>query len=146
MLKIVPTDFVSLDSFPLRWRWTDSQHNSLPVDRLAQIRPLGATKAAEVDAIGRRIADPIPLNATAFDSSSDQNAREWLGCTLPADDTNVLVSWSRDLAVHTPVELFIEYWDDFCYPSSDDVLVVALSGAWILRYTHWETMHFWKLS
>lgn len=145
MLKLDPTDFVLLDSFALRWRWTDSKHNVLAHDQLAQIRPLTAASAAELDAIGRQIADPVPANSTAFDSSSEQNAREWLRCTLPSEDALVLVSWNRELAVQVPAKLFVEYWDDFCYPSSDDVLVVPLSGAWILRYTHCETLHFWKL-
>jgi hypothetical protein len=144
MLNLDPANFVPIEQFVLRWRWTDSRYNLLPADRLAQIRPLEASKAAELDAAARLAADPIPSTAAAFDSSTDQDAREWLARTLPTTATSVLVSWSRDTAVQTTLDLFIKYWDDFCYPSSDDVVVVPPAGDWVLRYTHYEIMYFWR--
>ena len=33
----------------------------------------------------------------------------------------VIVHWDNTTAVETTWEVFAHYWDDFCYPSSDDV-------------------------
>jgi hypothetical protein len=42
----------------------------------------------------------------------------------------------------TSWEFFTAHWDDFCYPLSDDVLVLPDSGAWVLRYHHEEVFYF----
>ena len=48
MFEIEENDFRSLDSFPLKWRWTDSRWNKLPDDALKTIQPLVETKAREL--------------------------------------------------------------------------------------------------
>jgi hypothetical protein len=48
------------------------------------------------------------------------------------------VRWDASTAVRTTWDVFTEYWDDFCYPSSDDVEVFPQSGEWLLLYHHWE--------
>jgi hypothetical protein len=49
--------------------------------------------------------------------------RDWL-TNVMRSGMPIVVSWDADTAVLTDTELFIEHWDDFCYPASDDVTVL----------------------
>ena len=76
-------------------------------------------------------------------SASDSvDVRLWLRSVQPDSQVVVYVSWNRDLAVETSWHILTEYWDDFCYPSSDDVTVVSTSGTWQLVYHHYEQFDF----
>jgi len=48
------------------------------------------------------------------------------------------------LAIETTWSIFTEYWDAFCYPSSDDVTVVPVTGSWRLVYYHYEQFEFYE--
>lgn len=57
-------------------------------------------------------------------------------------ESRILVSWSPDCAVVTTPYIFIKYWNDFCYPSSDDVSIWPENNAWFLRFFHYEEFSF----
>jgi hypothetical protein len=52
------------------------------------------------------------------------------------------VSWDRETALRTSWEFFTAHWDDFCYPLTDDVLIIPDCGSWVLRYHHEEIFYF----
>ncbi len=60
---------------------------------------------------------------------------------IPRDE-RIVVSWSSDIALVTRWDTFLDHWDAFCYPSSDDVTVMPLRGGWALCYYHDELMEF----
>ncbi len=62
---------------------------------------------------------------------------DWLKTELP-NLGEIVVSWHPSTAVMTTMSLFYEYWDDFCYPSSDDVTIAPFSLEWVLSYHHWQ--------
>ena len=74
------------------------------------------------------------------DAPSD--VRERLRGLPPAPDERVLVLWDARTALVTEWAVFVESWDDFCYPSSDDVSVLPLVDDWVLCYRHYEVMQF----
>ncbi|WP_039850188.1 hypothetical protein [Grimontia indica] len=138
----------SIDKFPLKWRWTEEEYCLLSQDELAQITPLSQESAKEVWETSLKFAsdknDFSPNNELFTDISSieaiDQNkVREWLANRLPKCD--IIVSWQPDTAVLTNTDLFIQYWDDFCYGASDDVSVWPKDKSWVLHYWHEEV--FW---
>lgn len=160
MFVVQENDLSSMDDFPLRWRWTDRKYNLLSDVEIEQIRPLRHDKAAELDAITRGLfGGPDPRivgdtgsalrslaathGAVSFDTSGDAlEGRTWLERTLPASDCDVFVSWNKDTAVLTRMSIFVQYWDDFCYPSSDDVAVLPVARDRILYYWHEEVLTF----
>lgn len=75
-------------------------------------------------------------------ASDSREVRRWLRRVQPDSHVRVYVSWSKDLAVEMSWNIFTEYWDDLCYPSSDDVTVVPVSGTWQLVYHHYEQFDF----
>jgi hypothetical protein len=137
-IELAATDFIALEEFELAWRWTD-ETNLLPdVDR-KRIRPLTPSKAAALAPMATHLCEEqrdIPKWL-----STDQSpvfVRRRLEALNIDGDTRILVSWNATTAVVTDWDLFCRYWDDFCYPSSDDVTILPLTGEWVLCYDHSE--------
>jgi len=69
-------------------------------------------------------------------------ARAWLGSLPIAADSRVFVAWNRTTGLSLPWREFIAYWDDFCYPSSDDIFVFPQLGSGTLAWNHYEVFEF----
>lgn len=131
---------MTVQDFPLAWRWTQPSHSVLPAEVLGDIRPLETFVAA---GIGRTVPAESASTTTRGARHSDRDeVRRWLRGVQPDSNARVYVSWSKDLAVETSWDIFTKYWDDFCYPSSDEVTVVPVSGTWQLVYHHYEQFDF----
>ena len=138
------SSFVSLDKFELAWRWTRPTHAVLSADVLARIRPLTAEAAAAVnaEAVIRCRATPSAderVSAKAVDADAVRHRLAAL--PIPPSQT-ILISWAPHLAVRTEWSVFLAYWDDFCYPSSDDVSIWAPDATWTVCYDHEEFFEF----
>lgn len=153
MLKIEDTDFQSLATFPLSWRWTDSKWNKLPENDLQRIKPLTPIKAKELWRIlGHYVSANGPkenifecspwIEATIDIPNAFEKVRDWLLGQFSDYEQSVIVSWDKDTAVLTDWGVFCNYWDDFCYPASDDVTVFPPHIDWILFYAHYERFDF----
>lgn len=151
-IEVEEHDYTDLDSFPQKWRWTDVQWNLLPPDVLTNIRPLSRRKALEVNEQARLFHPDEGFVPGSFDLVAQldivgmhydaQQVREWLRQYLPAREERLIVSWDYENAVVTTVAILCEYWDDFCYPGSDDVVVSPFSDEWMLFYWHEEVFFF----
>lgn len=146
-------DMVPLTSHCLARRWTDPNFNVLPESDVARIRPLSPAKARLVwDTLGQ-LLDPKGqcLSPALFSEVHSTGAagdpgevRKWLSSHLPPRAGDVAVSWQPAEAVVTPAEVFCRYWDEFCYPGSDDVTVWSLNDDWAVLYDHEEHLSFGK--
>ncbi len=149
MPEIKEIDFLPIDSFPLKWRWTDSRWNKLPDESLNKIHPLTENKAYEVCQYSLQFQEQSGLIKSLFEnieqintSGEESEVQSWLfSCSSNLDQT-VIVSWNDRLAVLADWKVFCEYWDDFCYPASDDISIFPLSGEWMLLYWHSEYFDF----
>ena len=149
MTQIEDSDFQPLDEFPLKWRWTDPRWNELPADALKAIRPFSDGKARELLQHSLAFSNASGLFESHFDRISSIDApadstqvRQWLLDRSPDQDQMVIVSWDHHHAVLVRWDVFCEYWDDFCYPASDDVTVWPPSEEWALMYLHSEEFVF----
>jgi hypothetical protein len=151
-IEIEEHDYSDLAAFPLKWRWTDAQWNLLPPDVLAEIRPLSRRKALEVDEQARLFHPDEGFVPGSFELVAQldivrlhydaQQVRDWLRQFIPVSEERLIVSWDLDNAVVTTAAILCEYWDDFCYPGSDDVLISPFSDEWMLFYWHEEVFFF----
>ncbi|MEO2267607.1 hypothetical protein V1358_09870 [Pseudoalteromonas sp. YIC-656] len=141
-----------MDEFPLQWRWTDEQHCILSHEELCQIQPLFPDYAKEIWDSSLNFIDQdahFSPNSERFDSIEIIDAIEsttinsWLKAKMA--DTHIVVFWQPKLAVRMTSTLFAKYWDEFCYPSCDDVFIWPENGAWIIYYAHYEKFFFGKL-
>jgi hypothetical protein len=153
----VPSNFVPMDQFSLRWRWTDPKYRALSGIELALIRPFDAAAAGVAHASAIRVLKAISStlsgtgvtavaddeSAAMHDASGDPHVvRDWLRHLVSNCNDAVIISWDQSTAVLAPWNLFVERWDDFCYPSSDDVFVFPLTGDWMLCYDHADVFRF----
>jgi hypothetical protein len=129
---------MTIYEFPLAWRWTQPSHAVLPAEVLAQIHPLSAAEAALIDRRASRQRAPVVSCSTV----KSELVTAWLRSVQPDLNARIYAAWSDQLAVATRWEVFTEYWDEFCYPSSDDVVVTPVSGTWHLVYHHFEQFDF----
>lgn len=148
-VPLADDDFAELASFSLSWRWTDRKWNLLPDTALAGIRPLADAAARQAWTTLKSLFHPNDWNLDPqhfgplqeVDTSGDaEPVRAWLEHVIPPHSDDVLIQWEPGLAALTHEAVFRTYWDDFCYPSSDDVLIWPLSDAWAAFYFHEESL------
>ncbi len=152
MLEIEESDYCSIDSFPLKWRWTDSRWNKLPDNKLSKIQPLTETKARELFQHSKQfynfetwLAESLFENIEQINASGEvEEIQRWLFAHSPDSDQTVIVSWDERLAVLVEWKVFCEYWNDFCYPASDNIAIFPFSEEWTLLYMHEEYFTFGK--
>jgi hypothetical protein len=59
-------------------------------------------------------------------------------------EDEIILIWATGQAILTNLRTFIDNWDDFYYPSSDDLLVINLKRDWIINLAHDECFQFGK--
>lgn len=136
----------AITDFPLFCRWTSPTFTE---SELAGLHPFSPAEAACIFDDSRPFDLRYGLDQRYFRSvqvhSADVPTSDgctWLRAQAPNLAEQVTVSWERDTALRTSWEFFSAHWDDFCYPSSDDVLIVPDGGGWVLRYHHEEIFYF----
>lgn len=147
--EICEQDFTYGSAFELIYRFTDSRHTVLSPTELKEIQPVSELKAKEVsDYVLSFYDEKGQLNETlvqeiiGMDVTQDKvDAGEWLRNLLPNADS-IIISWDTKNCVVTNTDIFCQYWDAFCYPSSDDVTIFSMSSNWIMSYAHYERFEF----
>jgi len=138
----------TIDEFPLKWRWTEKKYCLLSEEELSQITPLASLSAKEVWETSltftsdRNDFSPnynLFTKIESIDATNVVGVRQWLKGKIP--NCEIIVSWQPSIAVLTNAELFIKYWDEFCYASSDDVSIWQKNESWVIHYHHDEV--FW---
>ena|SRR2546427_803961 len=143
---------MTIREHPLAWRWTDSRYALLPDSTLAQIEPVESAEAQHLFQHSLRLLGRDCLSPELFESVMRRRADipadagcAWLREQQANLSVRVYVSWDQDIAVRTTWEVFSAHWDDFCYPSSDDVIVSPESESWALLYHHEQEFQFGKI-
>jgi hypothetical protein len=143
MIALASSDFVALDLFTLKWRFTPDRTGPLAPGLLARIRPLTTERAEDFAAFARSQCEKaLPFGQTFRSDDAADIVRAQLRALSPAPSETVLVSWDAQTAVATDWEVFVALWDDFCYPASDDVTIWPLDQSWILCYRHHDIFQF----
>jgi hypothetical protein len=133
----------SLSNFPLLWRWNRDTHARLSPDELESIRPLPEDEAAFLcDEVVKRRDQHEPEECLNVDDKSDETVAKWLDRVIPNDANELMLIWDRRTAARVPRVLFVRRWDDFWYPSSDDLSVIGANGGWHLEMHHHGSFEF----
>jgi hypothetical protein len=136
MTKFKESDYTLLKEFPLFWRWSDKRWNELPQAILQLIHPLNAKLSFEYHKQSLSISTDIE-NGKTFDCEvGKQQTKEWLSSLHLSNTEQIIISWDKSNCVVTTGAVFIQYWDDFCYTSSDDVVIWSEESNWVLLYHH----------
>jgi hypothetical protein len=152
-IELSVVDEVSIEDFPLKWRWADEKWSKLPLEILQQIKPLTDAKALEVFELHISLYRSNQLDTELFEgvdefdaeAGSTQDTGEWLKQKIGLTSTDLVLSWDRSTAVVTTSQVFCDHWHDFCYPASDDVSISTLGMDYLLSYHHNEVFCFGKI-
>lgn len=126
---------MKLEDFPLAWRWAKPSCSHFSESLLKGLKPLDVNEAQKLAA---SIPVNFPLDATRHDASVDAKlTRRWLK-ELNVESNWVTISWDRETALTLRWTKFCDYWDDFCYPSSDDADLFLENGLHFMRWNHFE--------
>jgi hypothetical protein len=155
-----------LRDFPLAWRWTDPRWNVLPSRAILRVHPVDPATAKQgwprVAIVSESLLRQAGLIANERDRSlTDLRLEPVVRIDAKGDasmvggrladlgicrETSLTIIWKPDVAVTAAADVFCEFWDDFCYPASDDVVVLPTSNAWVLMYHHEQEFLFGRLS
>ena len=133
-------------NFSLAWRWTQESHNVFPDSILEQLQPLDADTASQLNEQHLSCFDGFYLNRELFSSIQSVDNEGSFSTFLTEldieDITPIYLSWNADTALKTTWGIFRQYWDDFCYPASDDVTISPENMEWLLFYFHEDIFEF----
>ena len=114
-------------------------------DELASIRPISPGKArvicqrsARMPLVPGRPGDRLLVKA----DTDPLVVSQWLQDRVPEYEAEILLLWDQDTGALVPRRLFIDRWDDFWYPSSDDLGVLGKAGEWQLEMYHRGVFEF----
>jgi len=148
-MNLTDLQTISIGNFRLKWRWTDPTYCELPEDELALIQPLSEGSAKQLWEKSRTFLEKdsdFSFDKERFQSvdsikcTESKAVKQWLTDRLPTGA--LIISWRPDTAVLTQAALFTKYWEEFCYPSSDDVAIWSETENWLLHYSHEEVFSF----
>lgn len=152
-IEIDENEVISLDSFELNWRWDDVHNPNISKSEKAQIKPISEFESKRLNKVIDyfEIEDNLnkDYNQTDWISANCENEekinsfRKKLCRNLKPWNENVIISWNRRTTLKTTKEIFVKYWDDFCYPSSDNVTIISEATNWIMIYNHIAIAKFW---
>jgi hypothetical protein len=61
-------------------------------------------------------------------------------------NSQVVLFWLQDsCTILTDLQTFIVNWEDFYYPSSDDLIVINQIDNWVMYFTHYELYQFGRI-
>lgn len=132
----------------LACRWTQEQYSALPAAILDQLMPLAHSDAqlqhekslAYLGVDG--LSPEYDVVCASTSEMSYQQGVEWLLGRAVFPDEMVSLSWAPRVALATTWSVFANYWQHFCYPASDDLVVFPANGDWVLLYHHEQAFHF----
>ena len=152
LFKISDKDYIPFHSFSMKWRFTDPKYNVLPKKELMQVRPLTKKTSFHLHQYTIAFFKNFQLDIDQFESIEKLETpyenfliMEWLWSKIPEENKKIIISWDNENSVVTNRKIFCKYWDDFCYPGSDDVIIMSFDGKWLMHYFHGDQFQMGKL-
>lgn len=82
------------------------------------------------------------IETIAISGDDEQEIKKWLSQRGIPPDRQVFLSWVNLTSMIAPWRLLVQYWNNFYYPSSDDLTVFDGSPDWVLYCSHEEVICF----
>ena len=145
------SDCISLEAFPIKWRWLEENHTPLPEADLQTIHPLSEAKAREAYAYSSNFqGENYRTRYQEIDEYHVEgrnhepyykNAREWLLSHLGNDSGIIFISWIEPWAMAVELRTFLTYWESFLYPV-EDVVIWPAHEQWALLFDYKQRFYF----
>lgn len=148
----ITDNLIDINSFNLKWRFTDPKYTNLPTEHLNQLKPLNkkASKFLWDYIINTKIHSDIPFKKDFFKTidkakislGNEKIIKKWLYKRGFPFEKEVYLSWQPDTAMIVPWKLFVKYFDSFYYSTSDDLSIIDESLNWALLFYHEDEIYF----
>jgi hypothetical protein len=141
----------NLNTFSLLWRFTDPRYVVLPQEELNEIKPTEEDKRKEIYESVFVYAENYELNSEKveeieiinLENREEKEIIKWIKDKI--EEEKILIVWDTKTSVYTNKNLFIKYWSDFLYPSSDDAIIISESKKCVLYYMHDNILCYGKI-
>jgi len=147
-------EIIPFENFNLNWRWDFAHNPTMSTEEREQIKTF-----SEIES--KRLNKVIDYYESEYNLRKSFESTDWFLSSSETElkkkkfadnfrqlsqnyNENLFISWNRTTCVYTTKEIFIKYWDDFCYPSSDDLTIISEFTNWVYFYRHYEVGIFWK--
>lgn len=152
-IEINHNEIIQLSHFNKNWRWEKSHNSTISSFEKALINPVSESES-------KRLNKVIKFFENENNLKKEFNETEWMNVgtesiekidfyrkkfnsILRPWNENIIITWNRKETLTTTKEIFLKYWDDFCYPSSDDVIIISIETNWVMFYNHIEVAKIW---
>lgn len=153
-IEVDTSEIISFEDFDLNWRWDHNHNPYISAEDKEQFKPLSIQESKRIN----KIIDYFELESNLYKSFE---TTDWIRASSETLDSikkfsndfkeltqdyneNLFISWNRTTCIYTTKDIFIKYWDDFCYPVSDDITIISELTNWVYFYNHIEVGRFWK--
>jgi hypothetical protein len=153
-IEIDHREIITLEEFELGWRWDKSHCPDISDSEKEKINPLSEMES-------KRINKVIDYFESEHNLSKEYTQTDWISANSESDekidrfrkqlelilekwDEEIIITWHRKTTLKTTKKVFIKYWTDFLYPSSDDVTLISVKTNWVMFYRHFEVANIWR--
>jgi hypothetical protein len=152
-IEVDHKEIISLHDFELKWRWEKTHNPDISETEKTQLRPVSEIESKRLNKVidyfeiegnlKRSFVQTDWISANSENNETTERFRKELSRVIEPWDEGIIVTWNRTTTMTTTREIFLKYWDDFCYPSSDDVTIISEKTNWVLFYRHFGVANIW---
>jgi len=154
-LNIVIDDkeIVPLNEFELGWRFEKTHSPDISEYEKKQIQPVSEMESKRLNKVidyfeqeynlREKFTQTDWISANAESDEKIERFRKQLELTLEKWEEEIIITWHRNITLKTTKKVFLKYWTDFLYPSSDDVTLISEKTNWVMFYNHVEVANIW---
>lgn len=153
-IEIDIKEIIPITEFELNWRWDKTHNSTITPIEIEQIQPVSKTESRRlnkvidyfesIDNLRRQYKETDWISANSESDIKIEEFRNRLISLLKPWNEDVIVTWNRTTTLRTTKEIFIKYWDNFCYTSSDDVTIISEETNWIMFFSHFGVANIWS--
>lgn len=146
-------EIVPLNEFELGWRFEKTHCPDISESEKKQIRPVSEMESKKLNKVINYFEQEYNLrekytqtdwiSANAESEEKVEKFRNILESKLEDWDEEIIINWHRNITLKTTKKIFLKYWTDFLYPSSDDVTLISEKTNWVMFYRHFEVANIW---
>lgn len=147
------TEIIKLNEFELGWRWEKTHNPNISESEKKLIQPVSEIESKRLNKIivyfqseynlRKKYTQTDWISANSENDEKIEKFRNQLKFILEKWDEDILITWHRNITLKTSKKLFLKYWTDFLYPSSDDVTLISEKTNWVMFYNHVEVANIW---
>jgi hypothetical protein len=153
-IKIDIKEIIELEDFELGWRFEKNHNPNISECEKKLINPVSEIESKRLNKVidyfenegilRDNYTQSDWISANAENDKKIERFTKVLEIALENCNEELILTWHRNITLKTTREIFIKYWTDFLYPSSDDVTIISEKTNWVIFYRHFEVVNIWK--